>query len=158
MELTLLFIDGILIMNSVTYFFILDFFTFKDFDRLSPLVITRKSIVEHKSHIILPPKINCEPKPIYRWSKDGTQITEDSPVNNDFRISAEGGLYISNININAQGTYKLNIENTFMSQRNADYASQAALQIIISVTPGNLFLIFKEVVLIREIERERERP
>lgn len=124
------------------------FYFFPDFDRLSNPTVARISVKERSSHIILPPKISCEPKPNYIWSKDGKIITESNNVKNDIRISADGGLYISNIGLSAQGTYKLKIENTFMATKNMQYASQDALEIVLTVISSKYLPFFKYFMLV----------
>ena len=55
--------------------------------------------------------MSCQPPPKYIWRKDGEILTETSKI----KISANGTLFLSNLDDLSQGIYELTLENTFLT-------------------------------------------
>ena len=96
------------------------------------MAIPRKEIIQKKWNQFIalePPAIYCHPPPKHIWTKNGVIIQETK----DMKMTANGTLYITNIDDNAMGDYELKMENTFLRGKGRDNAIQRARIITLNV-------------------------
>jgi len=77
------------------------------------------------------PDIQSHPKQftVYTWYKDGSVLSEDNRI----QIGENGDLYLSHLKTFHRGTYKLTVENTFLSSAAKVYAKQDVLEFQMSI-------------------------
>lgn len=77
------------------------------------------------------PEIQCQPKrhTKFLWFKNGSPIRQSETL----QVSVDGNLYLSHLQTSDQGTYKLTVENTFLSSRGKEYARQDVREFQITI-------------------------
>ena len=81
--------------------------------------------------------MDCQPEPKYIWTKNDVPVVETKRLS----LSAKGGLYISNLESQDAGTFKLYAENSFLKSKSTQFARQLVREIELSVF-GKFFFVF----------------
>ena len=79
--------------------------------------------------------MDCQPEPKYIWTKNDVPVVETKRLS----LSAKGGLYISNLESQDAGTFKL-----YLKSKSTQFARQLVREITLGVFGKFFFVSFFE--------------